>query len=143
MAITKDETMKAETYQVLERLQKLGFTWDEAQTLRRISMTLTRWFYLECGDSNNWASWAIERDETTDKPYMVTYPHDGKSHRTPISDRETGARKRLSEIMDSRKRRLTAYIQTDPRGCALYILRRRDVRGQDIGSVYTRGVAVY
>lgn len=135
--------MKAETYQVLERLQNIGFTWDEAQTLRRISMTLNRWFCLECGDGNNYASWAIERDETTDRPYMVTHPHTGKSYRTPISDRETGARKRLAAIMAPFKRRLVAFVQTDPRGCSLYILRKRDIRGQEIGSVYNRGIAVY
>ena len=41
--------------------------------------------------------------------------------RYPIADRETGARKRLAVIM-ARYPHLTAYVQGDPRGCALYIL---------------------
>ena len=52
---------------VLERLGKLGIGYDEAQALRRISMTLQRWGELECGDGNDYCSWSIERDEGTDK----------------------------------------------------------------------------
>ena len=37
---------------VLERLGKLGLGYDEAQALRRISMTLQRWGELECGDGS-------------------------------------------------------------------------------------------
>lgn len=38
---------------------------------------------------------------------------------------------------------LRAYIQGDPRGCALYILRADDIGpGESIDSVYTRGIAV-
>lgn len=36
------------------------------------------------------------------------------------------------------------YHQGDPRGCAVYVLRPGDVReGEDKGSVYSRGIAVY
>jgi len=133
---------------VLERLGKLGLDYDEAQALRRISMTLSRWGELECGDSNEYGSWAIERDETTEKPYMVrhSYRHgQGKDtvHRTRIADREKGALKRLQAIM-SKHPDLLAYHQTDPRGCAVYVLRKDDVPvGSSVDSVYNRGVAVY
>ena len=111
-------------------------------------MTLQRWFELECGDGNTHGSWAIERDETTEKPYMVHhhYQHGrGKDYtsRTPIPDRETGARKRIASIM-ARYPGMSAYVQTDPRGCALYVLRAGDIpEGQDPDCYYSRGLPVY
>ena len=39
---------------------------------------------------------------------------------------------------------LSAYVQTDPRGVALYILRPGDVpEGGDVDAYYSRGIAVY
>lgn len=39
---------------------------------------------------------------------------------------------------------LSAYVQGDPRGAALYILRPGDVpEGENAESYYSRGVAVY
>lgn len=39
---------------------------------------------------------------------------------------------------------LVAYVQTDPRGAALYILDRKDIpEGATLDSCYSRGVAVY
>jgi hypothetical protein len=156
------------------RLLELGFTRDEAAALRRISMTLQRWFELECGNSNEYTSYAIERDEETNKPYMAYYPNQGKSRRVPIADRETGARKRLTSILNARNRRvpennrclkcgysgpcttcpkcvirtvssvLSAYVQTDPRGAALYIIRPGDVpEGESVESYYNRGICIY
>ena len=131
------------------RLLELGFTQDEANTLRRISMTLHRWFELECGDSNEYMSYSIERDETTAKPFMVYHPNSGKTWREPIADRETGARKRLLSIVNTRAARVgtcdvVTYVQTDPRGCALYVLRPGDVpEGKDVESYYNRGICVY
>ena len=133
---------------ILERLGKLGLDYDEAQALRRISMTLSRWGELECGNGNEYGSWAIERDETTEKPYMVrhSYGHGqfkDTVRRTLIPDKEKGALKRLQAIM-SKHPDLLAYHQTDPRGCAVYVLRKDDVPvGSSVDSVYNRGVAVY
>ncbi len=124
------------------RMADLGFTYEEASKLRRIEMTLSRWSELECGDSNAFNSWSIERDPETEKPSMVTHTNTGKSYQTPIADREKGALKRLATIM-SKHPKLVSYNQGDPRGCALYILRKSDVRkGESIDSVYNRGVAV-
>ena len=136
-------TTTKERYEVLSRLEKAGISYEHANALRRISMTLSRWGELECGDGNDYCSWSIERDEVTGKPYMATYPHDGKSSRRPVADREKGALKRLQAIM-SKYPDLLAYHQTDPRGCAVYVLRKDDVPvGSSIDSVYNRGVAVY
>jgi len=145
---------------LFNRLQELGFTFEEAQTLRRIEMTLHRWAELECGDGNDHASWSIERDETTGKPYRCVYPHTGKMYRTAVADREKGALKRLQAILAAvNKRReeiarasgervsiyqpVFAYHQTDPRGCALYIVPGSAIpQGVKLNSCYTNGVAV-
>lgn len=153
-------TQKAK-FELFARLQALGFTYEEAHALRRIEMTLHRWAELECGDGNDYASWAIERDEKTDKPYMVTHYHaapftDPKHsiRRHPIADREKGALKRLAAILDARNLResppsledyrdVLAYHQTDPRGCALYLVKRSDIpAGASLSSCYTNGLAV-
>ncbi len=129
---------------VLKRLGELGIGYDDAQALRRISMTLRRWSELECGNGH----WVIERDEETGKPYYYrcnhSYvdPHDLRA-RYRVADREKGALKRLQAIM-SKHPDLLAYHQTDPRGCAVYVLRKDDVPvGSSVDSVYNRGIAVY
>jgi hypothetical protein len=134
-------------------LMRLGFTFNECERMRRISMTLHRWHELECGDHSG----HIERDETTGKPYFIG---EQNGRRYPIADRETGAHRRLSEIIRAVNERrfsgdsisvtepkcddLSAYIQGDPRGAALYILRPGDVpEGEDPASYYSRGICVY
>lgn len=150
--------------QMFDALRACGFTHDECEALRRISMTLHRWYELECGDSNTYGSWAIERDETTEVAYMVRhhYRHGaGKDTvtRERIADRETGAKKRLARIIDAcnKARRthmtddkmtpqepLSYYIQTDPRGSALFILRPGDIpEGSKPDECYSRGICVY
>jgi hypothetical protein len=132
-------------------LASLGFTREEAEKLRRISMTLRRWFELECGDGNG----AIERDETTGIPYWYNANSrfiaagDRRAY-TRIADRETGARRRLATIIGTRNARqkwvapVGGYIQTDPRGAALYILRPGDVpEGKEPECYYSRGLCVY
>ena len=122
-------------------LLSLGFTVGEAGSLRRISMTLRRWHELECGVDGG----CIERDETTDKPYWY---NSISGRRSPVADREKGALKRLAAILGQRNARssgtLTSYIQGDPRGAALYLIRPGDVPdGQSVDSYYTRGICVY
>ena len=134
-------------------LVSLGFTIDEAAALRRISMTLRRWHELECGIDAG----CIERDDTTGVPMWVTQ---GRNYhrRTPVADREAGALRRLGRIVGHRNTRVWAasdahavhvhavhpYIQTDPRGAALYILRPGDVPpGSKAESCYTNGICVY
>jgi hypothetical protein len=150
--MTRKEAMRL-THQA-DALRALGFTSEEAESLRRISMTLHRWHELECGDGNG----HIERDEKTGTPRYLNSnaryidPHDPRAWHV-IPDREKGALKRLAKILNARLERqpvidaahdLTAYIQTDPRGAALYILRPGDVpAGADASAYYNRGVCVY
>ena len=143
-----------------EALSKLGLSYDESNTLRLAEKTLSRWSGLECGDGNSYGSWAIERDETTGKPFMIHhhYLHGrGTDYTTrhAIADREVGALKRAQAILDARNARLggnagkswgnylVMFHQTDPRGCALYLLKRSDIpAGTNIDSIYNRGLAV-
>jgi len=115
--------------------ERLGIEFDDILAFRRDSMTLHTWFERECGDSNNYASWAIERDPETDLPYLVTYPHNGKERRQRIPDREKGARKRIADRCE--RFGLYHYIQTDPRGWSLY-LSREPINGTN----YTNGIGV-
>jgi hypothetical protein len=88
---------------------------------------------------------SVERDEETEKPFLrrqyMGYGGKWVDTRSPYPDKEKGALKRLEKIMAG-KRELVSYHQGDPRGCALYIVRKSDLNGQDINSVYNRGVAV-
>lgn len=116
-------------------LVALGFTSSEAEALRRISRTLRRWYELECGTDAG----CIERDDATGKPVLLTC----YGHRYPVRDREAGALRRLGKIMSAHPT-LRHYLQTDPRGATLYILRPGDVpEGASASSYYTRGICVY
>lgn len=121
----------------LNTLYSLGIEPGDVLALRRISMTLHRWHEHECNGD-------IQRDETDGKPYR----HYGRGTVGPfltvlIPDREAGAIRRLKAIM-AKYPTLSYYVQTDPRGAALYILRPGDVpEGGDVSAYYSRGVAVY
>lgn len=137
--------MNAKDYRILASLVRAGISechvWH-ARTLRRASLTLHRWHELECGDSNTYASWALERDEATGAPYMVTYYHAPKAThllnvptRRRYPDKEKGAIKRIQAVC--KELSLHYYIQSDPRGCALYISRE-----QLTCQNYTNGVPI-
>ena len=134
-----------EITEVLYRLYQLGFNSTEAQQLRGIAMTFSRWDEHECNGE-------IERDEATGKPFRRTeYQSRGgswKVNRYPLADREAGAQRRLDAILAAHPE-LAAYRQGDPRGCSVYIYRAADLTtgrfaGHNIESVYNSvGVAVY
>lgn len=126
-------------HQFYERMKGYGFTYEEADALRRIEMTLSRWSEAVCNGD-------IERDgyDGDGPPRRYFTMTDGSRQKGYIvQDRERGAMKRLAKIMVAHEPDLIAYNQGDPRGCSLYIVRRKDIpEGGDIGSYYTRGVAV-
>lgn len=124
------------TQELQRRLNAAGIAADfaAAETLRRAQLTLHHWSELECGDGDNYKSWAIERDETTGKPYMAVYPHDGNPRRYRVADREAGALRRIAAACKSCGAHY--FHQTDPRGCALYVAAEPLTE-----SDYTRGVA--
>lgn len=78
-------------------------------------------------------------------PFLERIARQGppQASHTPIPDREKGARKRIATIL-AKHEELQAYIQGDPRGCALYVLKAADVPlGEDASCFYTRGIAVF
>ena len=136
--------MNRDTLEMLNRVQRRGLSLDDALAVRRIAMTLTRWYELECGDGNGY----IERDETTGKPYYYNAnsryvdPNDPRA-RWPIPDREKGAIRRLDKIM-ARYPGLRYYLQTDPRGASVYLYNPADLNGGGIDWCYIDiGTAVY
>jgi len=122
---------------VYDLLVSLGFTTGESDALRRISLTL-----------QNRSFWSN--------------PNTGRHYVAPAADRQRGALRRLDAIVTARNVRagwvqnagyyggapsafpLSYYVQGDPRGAMLYILRPGDVPdGQDADSYYSRGIAIY
>lgn len=121
-----------------ENLYRVGISQQEADQLRRLELILHRWAERECAGEIQW-------DAETGKTYRVSQAYlngNGEYKHWPTPDRETGALRRLAVIMAAHGE-LIAYHQTDPRGCALYILRKSDIReNEKIGFVYSRGIAV-
>ncbi len=124
-------------YDAVATLGSLGIARDDAESLRRISMTLNRWFKHEANGN-------IQRDDTTDVPRWYYEDSRGVHHRgAVVPDREKGAIKRLKAIM-AKYAPLTYYIQGDCRGASLYIIRPNDVpEGASVDAYYSRGIAVY
>src|SRR5262245_36224590 len=125
---------------MLNRLGELGISRPDAIDLRRISMTLHRWHELECGDGNDYGSWCIVRGQLQNDafvyddaglPHLERHWHQGPGRSGPsydrVPDRERGALDRLARIMKGYPD-LVPYVQGDPRGCALYVLRKADIR---------------
>jgi hypothetical protein len=114
----------------------IGRARGDAESLRRISMTLRTWFEAECngdvtvaGDGLAYAQYG----RGTSGPFLTVR----------CANREAGALKRLAKIM-ARYPSLSYYVQGDPRGCALYILKPDDVpEGADVSSYYSRALAVF
>lgn len=115
--------------------RRLNLDASDVLKLARASANLSRWFERECGDSGPRSSWAVERDEETDKPYQVIYWHDGRVSRYPIRDMEDIHRRTVARICDAHG--LFHFIQTDPRGRAVYV-HTEPLTDAD----YNRGVAI-
>lgn len=122
-------------YDCISTLMQIGISRDDAIRLRRDAMMLHRWHELECGIGNG----CVERDETTGKTYWL---NSMTGRRSKIADRETPALNRIKAIV-SRYPTLGYYVQGDPRGASLYILRPGDVpAGCDADAYYSRGIVV-
>ncbi len=154
----------------IDHLSQAGIRYNDAVALRRIAMTLHSWHELECGDGDNYASWCVTRGrapkrefyrdpetqapkwrtvgefehDDNGKPYIERHVHtESRARYESIPDRETGALKRLATIMANYPD-LSTYVQGDPRGASLYVLRPGDIpAGAGVDSYYSRGIAVY
>lgn len=130
-------------YQMMERV---GFTTTETDILLKAERALQRWHELECGTGDERVSVSVERDEESGKPFRrVQFMSAGGKwidRKEPCRDMEKAARKRIASVLEG-KAGLSAFIQGDPRGCALYILRQGDVpEGKEPCAYYSRGIAV-
>lgn len=133
--MTKTEAMRIT--HLTAALGELGFTCDQISALRRASNTLRRWYEAECDGE-------IQRDEESDLPYR--YSTVSHKRRYKVADREKGARARIAAIVATTPAHKVEgfYIQSDPRGAALYILRPDDVpEGKEADAYYSRGICVY
>jgi len=150
MKTINPNSKQARTVRFHEAMARMGFTYAEAETLRLAEKTLHRWAERECNGE-------IEREEKTGKVYAFSNSSGKRYEFGPRPrDLETGALKRIAATVEARNLRelgpatkadkpelLLAYHQTDPRGCALYLVKKSDIpEGADIGSYYTRGFAV-
>lgn len=138
---------KEEMQCMLDSLRRAGIEKEDLQPLRRISMTLHRWFELECGTGNDRVTESVERNEETDKPFKrIQYMGAGNKwvdKRYPIADKEKGAIKRL-DVLRAKYPALVFYVQGDPRGCALYAVPVSSIReGENVDSIYNRGIAIF
>ena len=99
----------------IHALEALGFSQAEAETLRLISRTLSRWAERECNGEvevdDNGKAWSVSQG----------YAPSWKVSRYITQNREAGALRRLGKIMEAHPS-LTYYHQGDPRGAALYIV---------------------
>lgn len=131
----KEKTQKIQN--LLER-NSIKLPFNQVNVLRRAELTLQRWGESECGNSNSYCSWCIERDEKTGKAYRVTVYHKPgiDIRRERVADRETSTLKRVKAICD--KAGLIFYHQPDPRGCTLYVGKPEWIDGTDIHSTYSR-----
>lgn len=127
-------------YALIARLNNAGFSAAEAETLRRIEMTLSKWAEHECNGN-------IQRDgeDADGKPrwYSIN-ERTGDIYRGPIiADRERGALKRLGKLMEAHPE-YVAYHQGDPRGCALYVVPKSEMTrtGLPVDAIYNNGIAV-
>jgi hypothetical protein len=117
------------------RMENLGIDYSTAQRLRRIEMTLHRWSERECNGE-------IERDDNGKLTQWCEVNGVRRQIYGTVPDKETGALNRLSAIMANFPT-LWSYHQGDPRGCALYVGRKSDLRpDQPLDCQYSRGIAV-
>jgi hypothetical protein len=128
-----------------DMMTRVGFNTTETETLLKAERTLQRWAEAECGTGTDTHTVSIERDETTGKPFRrVQFRRAGQwaENRYPVRDMEAAALRRVAAIAEAHPD-LSFYHQSDPRGCALYVLRSGDVpAGERADSYYLRGVAV-
>jgi hypothetical protein len=103
----------------LNRLQEAGFSFEDASALRRISMTLHRWHELECGDSNDYGSWAIERGKhVAAVHYRDANPWSGRAIYVPYRRWLECVNFRAHKLVDQgiSEDRIDCYLLRQPNG---------------------------
>lgn len=107
------------------------------EALFRIERTLHRWHELECGTDQG----LIEQDEKS-KKWELVQEFNGKQFRRPVADREAGAKRRLAKLIKPYAETCAAYIQTDPRGAALYLYDPRKYSTKEIDTNSANAICI-
>ena len=104
------------------------FTTADWSALKRCERTLHAWAELCCNHDID------ERDDGTVIARFCSPVSGMISSPQRIPNKRAGAFKRAQRI--AAKHGLSAYEQTDPRGCALYVYHPADLNGRDIDQYY-------
>jgi hypothetical protein len=102
-------------------INHFGLDWEDANTLLSCERALHKWHEKECNGE-------VEQDEDTGKVWNVFLPI-----RFRVSNKEASTMRRLEKLLayyndDTHKNDpLMIYVQSDPRGCALYLYRKSDL----------------
>lgn len=126
----------------LKSLTSVGFQYHECESLLRIERTLRRWHELERGTEINGVLVSVERDRQG-LPWKRVLTSRGEDLKCQVPDLEKGALNRLAKLMANHPE-LWYYVQTDPRGCALYV-GKKDSPDEETyyrGTGNTRGIAI-
>jgi hypothetical protein len=138
------QTKKQQTDRFFDLMSENGFTHDETTALLRAERALRKWGELKCGTGDKNRSISVFRDESGKPFYRVQFYAGGQWRETvqPKRDTEKAAWNKVQSIMAS-KPGFSAYHQTDPRGCALYVIRPGDIEaGGNVRALYNRGIAL-
>lgn len=132
----KTESKTLRTLRLAQSLECFKLLPDDIAKLLRIEKKLRRWHELQCGAD---AGHVEEVGEEGSGNWEFVNRH---GHRSPIRNATEQARKTLNAFKTVDPD-LLFYVQTDPRGCALYLLKKSQVEsGEDVNAVYSRGVAI-
>ncbi len=127
-------------------LHNLGFNDQQIKKLRSASRTLQKWFEMECGSDDGCivriSDTAGEPIETYEGiPCLLTFEGNKRCY-TRIVDKEAAARSIIKSIGEENDQ-CVFYIQTDPRGAALYAVPKEYLVNRKIEQIYPNGVAIY
>lgn len=129
---------------LLIALERHGFTASEFCQLRRISNTLQRWHERECNEDIRRHEEGPRKGKLYGVRHELGWDCKWRERRYPVRDLETGAMARLNRIMADHPA-FVAYVQTDPRGAALYLVEKSKLKdGVSLDSVYSSvGICIY
>lgn len=132
---TEEKTLR--TLRLAQSLAHFKLSPDDIAKLLRIEKKLRRWHELQCGVD---AGHGEEVGGEGSGKWEFVNRH---GNRSPIRDAGKQAGKVLNAFT-AENPDLIFYVQTDPRGCALYLLGKQQIGfGETAETVYTRGVPIF
>jgi hypothetical protein len=132
----KTESKTLRTLRLAQSLAHFKLSPDDIAKLLRIEKKLRRWHELQCGVD---AGHVEEVGGEGSGKWEFVNRH---GNRSPIRDAGKQAEKAL-DAFTAGNPDWFFHVQTDPRGCALYPLKKSQVESREDGNaVYSRGVAI-